>query len=198
MRTPVSDPEINAAMDDVRKAVERFIDLGFKCDCARAVTIDSALMNVRTVITDAILAAFPRAEDDCRRSHLILMLDAISPPDHEEALALLRRLAAEDPDAEVRPLSAGTSRIAACLKRNRIACVRWVSGIGVARSAPALPADVGRQTVPAARSSRSDCGSRSDWPSTRDVMRPVTTRGLRDDGADGRPFEARAVRPGDS
>jgi hypothetical protein len=108
--TPVYDSEVNAAMDDVRKAVERFIELGFKYDCAGAVFIDSALMNVRAVITDAILAAFPRAEDDCRRSHLILMLDAISPPDHEEALALLRRLAAEDPDAEVRPFAAQICR----------------------------------------------------------------------------------------
>ena len=110
MWTPVSDPEINAAMDNVRNAVERFIELGFKYDCDRAVTIDSALMNVRTVITDAILVAFPRAEDDCRTSHLILMLDAISPPDHEEALAMLRRLAAEDPHPNVRPFAAQICR----------------------------------------------------------------------------------------
>jgi hypothetical protein len=106
MWTPVSDPEINEAMDEVRKAIDRFLDLGFKYDRGRAVYIDSALMHVRTVITDAIVAAFPRAEDPCRRDHLIAMLDANSPPDHEEALALLDRLAAEDPDPAVRSVAA--------------------------------------------------------------------------------------------
>jgi hypothetical protein len=110
MWTPVYDTEVNEAMDDVRKTVDRFIERGFQYDCAGAIPIDSALMNVRIVVTDAILAAFPRAEDDCRRSHLILMLDANSPPDHEEALALLERLAAEDPHPEVRLLAARIRR----------------------------------------------------------------------------------------
>src|SRR5262245_51869928 len=106
MCTPVSDPEVNEAMDDVRRTFDRFIDRGFNTDSARALDIDSALMNVRIVITDAIVAAIPRAEDDCKRSNLILVLDAISPPDHEEALALLVRLAAEDPDPGVRSVAA--------------------------------------------------------------------------------------------
>jgi hypothetical protein len=106
MWTPVSDPEINEMMDEVRKAIDRFLDLGFKYDCARALNIDSALMHVRTVITDAIVAAIPSAEDDCKRSNLICVLDANCPPDHEEALALLERLAAEDPDPGVRSFAA--------------------------------------------------------------------------------------------
>jgi len=106
MWTPVSDPEINEAMDEVRKAIDRFLDLGFKYDRGRAVYIDSALMHVRTAITDALVATIPRAEDDCKRSNLICVLDANSPPDHEEALALLERLAAEDPDPGVRSVAA--------------------------------------------------------------------------------------------
>src|SRR5690242_19698434 len=106
MWTPVSDPEVNEAMDDVRRTIDRFLERGFKYDCAGALDIDSALMHVRTVITDAIVAAIPRAEDGCKRSNLLCVLDANSPPDHEEALALLERLAAGDPDPGVRSFAA--------------------------------------------------------------------------------------------
>jgi hypothetical protein len=106
MWTPVSNPEVNEAMDDVRRTIDRFLERGFKYDCAGALDIDSALMHVRTVITDAIVAAIPSAEDDCKRSNLICVLDALSPPGHEEALALLERLAAEDPDPGVRSFAA--------------------------------------------------------------------------------------------
>jgi hypothetical protein len=106
MWTPVYDSDINAAMDAVRKVIDQFLELGFNSDSSHAVFVDSALMNLRTVITDAIVAAFPRADDWCKRCRLILMLDNLSPADHEEARALLRRLAAEDPHPKVRPFAA--------------------------------------------------------------------------------------------
>jgi hypothetical protein len=61
-----------------------------------------AIENTRTLVTDAILAAFPRVECPFIRSRLIGMIDAMSPREHDEALALLERLAAEDPDEYVR------------------------------------------------------------------------------------------------
>ena len=63
------------------------------------------LETIRYVMTDAIVAAFPRAEDYCKRCRLIRTIDTISPPDHEEARALLERLAAEDPHPDVRQLA---------------------------------------------------------------------------------------------
>jgi bifunctional DNase/RNase len=63
MWTPVFDPDVNSAMDAVRKVVDQFLELGFNARPSDAIGIDSALMNVRIVITDAIVAAFPRADD---------------------------------------------------------------------------------------------------------------------------------------
>ena len=102
MWRPTYDSKVNETVIDVRKAIDQLIELGFQRNDSYAIGADGQLETIRSVITDAILAAFPRAEDQCKRSRLIRMIDAISPPDHEEALALLERLAAEDPHPEVR------------------------------------------------------------------------------------------------
>ncbi len=102
MWRPTCDSKVNEAVIDVRKGVEKLIELGFQRNDSYAIGADGQFETLRIVMTDAILAAFPRAEDQCKRSRLIRLIDAISPPDHEEALALLERLAAEDPHPEVR------------------------------------------------------------------------------------------------
>jgi hypothetical protein len=97
--------EVKAAVDDVRRALDRLIDLGFPEGTQHTLSADGALETIRYVMTDAILAAFPRAEDYCKRCRLIRMIDTMSPPDHEEARALHRRLGAEDPHPDVRRLA---------------------------------------------------------------------------------------------
>ena len=105
MWKPTRFPELNAAVDDVRKALDRLIDLGFPEGTPHTLAADGELETIRYVMTDAIVAAFPRADDYCKRCRLIRMIDTISPPDHEEALPLLERLAAEDPHPDVRLLA---------------------------------------------------------------------------------------------
>jgi hypothetical protein len=94
--------EIEAAADDLRKAVDRLVDLGLYWEPLRALDAIDSLVNIRYLVANAVMAAFPRAETPFHRDRLIHVLDAMSPPEHDASQAFLQRVAAEDPDKDVR------------------------------------------------------------------------------------------------
>jgi hypothetical protein len=102
MRNPFDYSEVDAAADDLCKAVDRLVDLGFDWEPIRALRADAALRDIRYLVTDAIVSAFPRAGDPFERGRLIGLIGAMSPRGHDEALTLLERLADEDPDEDGR------------------------------------------------------------------------------------------------
>lgn len=95
-------PDIDAAEEDLRRAVDRMIDLTLDPDpfIARGAADRLRLLAFRA--TDAIMAALRRAETPRQRERLIYVLGSVAPPCHIEADSYLKRVARDDPDEGVR------------------------------------------------------------------------------------------------
>jgi hypothetical protein len=101
MRTVIDHSDIDAAADDVRKAVERLVEKAVHWDTLRAVAAVSHLLSIRYIVADAVMDAFPQAMTPVRRNQLLQVIDGTCPPEDDPTLEFLDRVAAEDPDAHV-------------------------------------------------------------------------------------------------
>jgi hypothetical protein len=102
MKTLTEFPEVDAAADAVRKAVDRLIDLALVPEpCRAGAAVDVlGLLGFRT--TDALMAAYPRAETQRQREQFIHLLGTLSPHWHFDAQSFLGRIARDDPDERIR------------------------------------------------------------------------------------------------
>jgi hypothetical protein len=101
MSTLSEAPEIVDVADAARKLADR-IDRTLIQDPSRAAEAADVVFRLRSRVTEAAMAAFPRAETRRQRESLLHVLDSAAYPWDFEALSFLERIARDEPDEAVR------------------------------------------------------------------------------------------------